>query len=92
MKQNEKQKQPATMDPVLSALLEAIGANEQEVPEGFRTTREWMAMTGKSETTTKSMLYKGLKIGFLEKRLIRRVSNGKCSPVAFYGPAKVKST
>lgn len=75
---------------ILKALMDAVCGKEDPIPQGFRTTREWMKELGCCRDKVNRMMAEGAKSGMVEKRMLTRKVSGVNRRVPYYRITKKK--
>lgn len=69
---------------ILKTLIDAVFGKEDPIPQGFRTTREWMKELGFCREKVNRMMAEGAKSGMVEKRMLTRKVSGVNRKVPYY--------
>lgn len=69
---------------ILKTLIDAVYGREDEIPEGFKTTDEWMSEIGCCRAKVGKLIGQGIKMGIVEKRVLNRKFSGINRKVPYY--------
>lgn len=74
---------------LLAAILKASGTKRQDdIPPGFKTSKEWAAEWNKARRTAEEVCSKGVEAGILKKITLRRLVNLRLRNVNYFAEVK----
>jgi hypothetical protein len=70
---------------LLEKLSAIVNQSAEQIPEGWKTVREWSALWGKARSQTERFLKAGVEAGVMETRKFRGVADkGRVMIVSYY--------
>lgn len=74
---------------LLAAILKASGTKRQDdIPSGFKTSKEWAVEWKKARRTAEEVCAKGVEAGLLKKITLRRLVNLRLRNVNYFAEVK----
>lgn len=74
---------------LLAAILKASGTKRQDdIPPGFKTSKEWASEWNKARRTAEEVCAKGVEAGLLKKITLRRLVNLRLRNVNYFAEVK----